>query len=143
MQNVSGKALVAGSFRPNTGDECHAAHGYLKPDDPTNFVDANHRGCTQTSFALILVRRPLRRDSSISRRSNSRLFVVATRTGWLTSVQESDSEGVRLLMFNEKLRKAVQIGVDQANKRRTARHDTVFGQQTIKGAIRHHLTPSM
>lgn len=43
------------------------------------------------------------------------------------SVQEAVSQGVRLLVSNEKLREAVQAGLDQANNGGLHDHDTVFG----------------
>ncbi|WP_419194369.1 ribbon-helix-helix domain-containing protein [Novipirellula herctigrandis] len=49
-------------------------------------------------------------------------------TGRFGSVQEAVSEGVRLLVSNEKLREAVQIGIDQADNGELHDHDTVFGQ---------------
>ena len=49
-------------------------------------------------------------------------------TGRFGSVQEAVSEGVRLLVSNEKLREAVQVGIDQANNGELHDHDTVFGQ---------------
>ena len=49
-------------------------------------------------------------------------------TGRFGSVQEAVSEGVRLLVSNEKLREAVQVGIDQANNGELHDHDTVFEQ---------------
>ncbi len=49
-------------------------------------------------------------------------------TGRFRSVQEAVCEGVRLLVSNEKLREAVQIGIDQADNGDLHDHDTVFGQ---------------
>ena len=43
-------------------------------------------------------------------------------------MQEAVSEGVRLLVSNEKLREAVQVGIDQANNGELHDHDTVFEQ---------------
>ena len=48
-------------------------------------------------------------------------------TGRFSSVQEAVSEGVRLLVSNEKLREAVQVGIGQANNGELHDHDTVFG----------------
>lgn len=44
-------------------------------------------------------------------------------------MREAVSEGARLLVSNEKLREAVQIGIDQANNGELHDHDTVFGQR--------------
>ena len=49
-------------------------------------------------------------------------------TGRFGSVQEAVSEGVRLLVSNEKLREAVQVGIGQANNGELHDHDTVFEQ---------------
>ncbi|MEO1619064.1 MAG: type II toxin-antitoxin system ParD family antitoxin [Planctomycetota bacterium] len=49
-------------------------------------------------------------------------------SGRFGSVQEAVSEGIRLLVSNEKLRKAVQVGIDQANRGELHEHDTVFAQ---------------
>jgi putative addiction module CopG family antidote len=49
-------------------------------------------------------------------------------TGRFGSVQEAVTEGIRLLVSNEKLREAVQVGIDQADKGELHDHDTVFGQ---------------
>ena len=49
-------------------------------------------------------------------------------TGRFGSVQEAVSEGIRLLVFNEKLRQAVQVGIAQANDGDLHDHDTVFAQ---------------
>ena len=46
--------------------------------------------------------------------------------GRFGSVQEAVSEGIRLLVSNEKLREAVQVGIDQANNGELHDHDTVF-----------------
>jgi putative addiction module CopG family antidote len=48
-------------------------------------------------------------------------------TGRFGSVQEAVSEGVRLLVTNEKLREAVQVGIDQADNGEFHEHGTVFG----------------
>lgn len=49
-------------------------------------------------------------------------------SGRFGSVQEAVTEGVRLLVSNEKLREAVQVGIDQADKGELHDHDTVFAQ---------------
>lgn len=49
-------------------------------------------------------------------------------SGRFDSVQEAVSEGIRLLVSNEKLREAVQVGIDQADKDELHDHDTVFAQ---------------
>tara|TARA_R100000365_G_C2669894_1_gene19536 strand:- start:75 stop:359 length:285 start_codon:yes stop_codon:yes gene_type:complete len=49
-------------------------------------------------------------------------------TGRFGSVQEAVSEGLRLLISNEKLREAVQIGIDQADRGELHEHDTVFAK---------------
>ena len=49
-------------------------------------------------------------------------------TGRYSSVQEAVTEGIRLLVSNEKLREAVQVGIDQADNGELHDHDTVFGQ---------------
>ena len=49
-------------------------------------------------------------------------------SGRYDSVQEAVSEGIRLLVSNEKLREAVQAGIDQADKGDLHDHDTVFAQ---------------
>lgn len=48
--------------------------------------------------------------------------------GRFNSVQEAVSEGIRLLVSNEKLREAIQVGIDQADKGELHDHDTVFAQ---------------
>ena len=48
--------------------------------------------------------------------------------GRFSSVQEALSEGIRLLVSNEKLREAVQVGIDQADRGEFHDHDTVFAQ---------------
>ena len=48
--------------------------------------------------------------------------------GRFSSVQEAVSEGIRLLVSNEKLREAVQVGIDQADRGELLDHDTVFAQ---------------
>ena len=48
--------------------------------------------------------------------------------GRFSSVQEALSEGIRLLVSNEKLREAVQVGIDQADRGELHDHDTVFAQ---------------
>ena len=48
--------------------------------------------------------------------------------GRFGSVQEAVSEGIRLLVSSEKLREAVQLGIDQADKEELHDHDTVFAQ---------------
>ena len=47
--------------------------------------------------------------------------------GRFGSVQEAVSEGIRLVS-SEKLREAVQLGIDQADKGELHDHDTVFAQ---------------
>ena len=49
-------------------------------------------------------------------------------TGRYGSVQEAVTEGIRLLVSNEKLREAVQVGIDQADNGELHDHDTVFAQ---------------
>ena len=49
-------------------------------------------------------------------------------TGRYSSVQEAVTEGIRLLVSNEKLRAAVQVGIDQADNGELHDHDTVFAQ---------------
>ena len=48
--------------------------------------------------------------------------------GRFSSVQEAVNEGIRLLVSNEKLRRAVQLGVEQADAGVLHDHDTVFSQ---------------
>ena len=48
--------------------------------------------------------------------------------GRYSSVQEAVTEGIRLLVSNEKLRAAVQVGIDQADNGELHDHDTVFAQ---------------
>jgi putative addiction module CopG family antidote len=47
-------------------------------------------------------------------------------SGRFSSVQEAVSEGIRMLVSNEKLREAVQAGIDQADRGELHDHDTVF-----------------
>ena len=49
-------------------------------------------------------------------------------SGRFGSVEEAVSEGIRLLVSNEKLREAVQVGIDQADRGELHDHDTVFAQ---------------
>jgi len=48
--------------------------------------------------------------------------------GRFDSVQEAVNEGLRLLVSNEKLREAIQVGIDQADRGELHDHDTVFAQ---------------
>lgn len=48
--------------------------------------------------------------------------------GRFSSVEEAISEGIRLLASNEKLRREVQVGIQQADRGELIDHDTVFGQ---------------
>ncbi len=48
--------------------------------------------------------------------------------GRFGSVQEAVSEGIKLLVSNENLRQAVQLGIDQADAGDLHDHDTVFAQ---------------
>ena len=48
--------------------------------------------------------------------------------GRFGSVEEAVSEGIRLLVSNEKLRQAIQVGIDQADNGELHDHDTVFAQ---------------
>ena len=54
--------------------------------------------------------------------------------GRFNSVQEAVSEGIRLLVSNEKLREAVQVGIDQADRGELHDHDTVFAQPKAMAA---------
>jgi antitoxin ParD1/3/4 len=49
-------------------------------------------------------------------------------TGRFPSVDEAVSEGVRLLLSNEKLRQQVQEGIEQADHGDVVDHDTVFAR---------------
>ena len=49
-------------------------------------------------------------------------------SGRFASAQEAISEGLRLLVSNERLRNEVQIGIDQADCGDVHDHDTVFAQ---------------
>jgi antitoxin ParD1/3/4 len=49
-------------------------------------------------------------------------------SGRFDSVQEAVNEGIRLLVSTEKLREAVQVGIDQADRGELLDHDTVFAQ---------------
>jgi antitoxin ParD1/3/4 len=48
--------------------------------------------------------------------------------GRFSSVEDVISEGIRLLAYNEKLRREVQVGLEQADRGELIDHDTVFGQ---------------
>ena len=48
--------------------------------------------------------------------------------GRFSSVQEVVTEGIRLLVSNEKLREAVQVGIEQADNGELHEHETVFAQ---------------
>ena len=48
--------------------------------------------------------------------------------GRFSSAQEAVSEDIRLLVSNEKLKEAVQIGIEQADNGELHDHDTVFAQ---------------
>lgn len=48
--------------------------------------------------------------------------------GRFSSVQEAVSEGIRLLVSNEKLRQEIQVGIDQADRGELFDHDTVFAR---------------
>ena len=49
-------------------------------------------------------------------------------SGRFSSVEDAVLEAVRLLAANEKLRRQVQIGIDQADRGEVHDHDTVFEQ---------------
>jgi antitoxin ParD1/3/4 len=49
-------------------------------------------------------------------------------SGRFASAQEAISEGIRLLVSNERLRQEIQIGIDQADRGEVYDHDTVFAQ---------------
>ena len=49
-------------------------------------------------------------------------------SGRFSSAQEAISEGIRLLVSNERLRQEIQIGIDQADRGEVYEHDTVFAQ---------------
>ena len=49
-------------------------------------------------------------------------------SGRFSSAQDAISEGLRLLVSNEKLRQEIQIGMDQADRGEVHEHDTVFAQ---------------
>jgi len=49
-------------------------------------------------------------------------------TGRFKSAQEAVSEGIRLLVSNEKLRQEIHVGIDQADNGELHEHDTVFAQ---------------
>ena len=49
-------------------------------------------------------------------------------SGRFSSAQAVVSEGIRLLVSNEKLRQEIQVGIDQADCGEVHDHDTVFGQ---------------
>ena len=49
-------------------------------------------------------------------------------SGRFSSAQEAISEGIRLLVSNERLRQEIQIGIDQADRGDLHDHDTVFAQ---------------
>nr|WP_039963714.1 type II toxin-antitoxin system ParD family antitoxin [Rhodopirellula europaea] len=59
-------------------------------------------------------------------------------SGRYDSVQEAVSEGIRMLVSNEKLREAVQVGIDQADKGELHDHDTVFAQLKAMAAEAKH-----
>ncbi len=49
-------------------------------------------------------------------------------SGRFSSAQEVISEGIRLVVSNEKLRQEIQVGIDQAERGEIYDHDTVFSQ---------------
>ena len=58
---------------------------------------------------------------------NQQLAIEALiNSGRFGSVQEAVTEGVRLLVSNEKQREVVQVGIDQADNGELHDHDTVF-----------------
>ena len=66
-------------------------------------------------------------DIQLSQDQQSAIEAMVT-SGRFGSVQEAVSEGIRLLVSNERLRKAVQVGIDQADRGELHEHDTVFAQ---------------
>ena len=48
--------------------------------------------------------------------------------GRFSSVEEAIIEGIRLLASNEKLRREIQVGIEQADRGELIDHDTVFAQ---------------
>lgn len=49
-------------------------------------------------------------------------------SGRFSSVDEAISEGIRLLVSQERLKQEIQIGIQQADRGDVADHDTVFAQ---------------
>ena len=54
--------------------------------------------------------------------------------GRFVSVQEAVSEGIKLLVSNENLRQAIQVGIDQADAGDLHDHDSVFAQLKVMAA---------
>lgn len=48
--------------------------------------------------------------------------------GRFSSVDEAISEGVRLLLSQERLKQEIQVGIEQADRGDVVDHDTVFAQ---------------
>ena len=66
-------------------------------------------------------------DIQLPQEQQSAIEALVT-SGRFSSVQEAVSEGIRLLLSNERLREAVQVGIDQADRGELHDHDTVFAQ---------------
>ncbi len=49
-------------------------------------------------------------------------------SGRFPSPEDAITEGIRLLVSNEKLRQEIQIGIDQADRGEMYDHDTLFFQ---------------
>jgi antitoxin ParD1/3/4 len=49
-------------------------------------------------------------------------------SGRFASPEDAVAEGIRLLASNERLRREVQLGIDQADRGEVHDHDTVFDQ---------------
>lgn len=49
-------------------------------------------------------------------------------SGRFSSVDEAISEGIRLLISQERLKQQIQVGIDQADRGDVVDHDTVFSQ---------------
>ena len=50
------------------------------------------------------------------------------KSGRFSSVDEAVSEGIRLLLSQERLKHEIQVGIQQADRDDVADHDTVFAQ---------------
>ena len=56
------------------------------------------------------------------------LIESLVESGRFSSVDEAISEGIRLLLSQERLKQEVQIGIQEADRGEVVDHDTVFAQ---------------